>query len=169
MEEHMKRMLTTIAAGSLLAPLPLAHPPRYKLTDLGPVGLPPGEPYFIANTGLVAGAAPMPDGTMHAVLWYGGHKLDIGANRLGGPNSQAFSVNDRGQVVGEAQTSVPNSEDFCGFNAMGLPIYIGANRLGGPNSQAFSVNDRGQVVGEAQTSVPNSEDFCGFNAMGLPS
>jgi probable HAF family extracellular repeat protein len=167
MEEHMKRMLTTIAAGSLLATLALAQPPRYKLTDLGPVGLPPGEPYFIANTGLVAGAAPMPDGTMHAVLWYGGHKLDIGANRLGGPNSQAFSVNDRGQVVGEAQTSVPNSEDFCGFNAMGLPSSATAcrpfvwqngmiaelpNTLGGANAVANLINNRGAVAGLAETN-----------------
>src|ERR1035438_9019746 len=167
MEEHMKRMLTTIAAGSLLATLALAQPPRYKLTDLGPVGLPPGEPHFIANTGLVAGAAPMPDGTMHAVLWYGGHKLDIGANRLGGPNSQAFSVNDRGQVVGEAQTSVPNSEDFCGFNAMGLPSSATAcrpfvwqngmiaelpNTLGGANAVANLINNRGAVAGLAETN-----------------
>src|SRR5690242_3610967 len=117
----MKSILTSIAAGSLLATLAIAQPPRYNVIDLGPVGPPPGQPYFIANTGLAAGTAQMPDGTMHAVLWYKGQKTDIGANRLGGPNSQAFGVNELGQVVGEAQTSVANGEDFCGFNFLGLP------------------------------------------------
>ena len=57
---------------------------------------------------------------MHAVLWYKGQKIDIGTLGLGGPNSVAFGVNESGQAVGEAQTLVPNGEDFCGFNAFGL-------------------------------------------------
>ena len=53
---------------------------------------------------------------------------DIGATALGGPNSQAFGINDRGQVVGTGQTSDPNGEDFCGFNAVGLTLSATACR-----------------------------------------
>ncbi len=165
----MKSVVTSIAALSWFAALALAQPQpqRYKLTDLGPVGPPPGQPYSIANTGLAAGTAQMPDGTMHGVLWYRGLKADIRANRLGGPNSQAFGVNERGQVVGEAQTSVSNGEDFCGFNFLGLPPSATAcrpfvwqngmiaelpNTLGGANAVANVINNRGDVVGFAETN-----------------
>src|SRR5205085_1823839 len=76
---------------------------RYRILDLGTVmPSPPGQPYFIANTGVIAGAAPAGKDNVHAVLWYGGLEIDINANRLGGPNSQAFGVNERRQVVAEA-------------------------------------------------------------------
>jgi len=83
---------------------------RYHLTDLGPVGPPTSQPYFIANTGLTAGTAAASDGTVHAVLWYRGEKVDIGTRGARGPNSQAFGVNERGQVVGEAQSAAVNSK-----------------------------------------------------------
>ena len=155
------------AAGSMLA---LAQPPAahvtYRLIDLGPVGNPPGTPYFIANRGTVAGAVES-GGSVHAVLWSEGQRIDIGG--LGGPNSQAFGVNDRGQVVGEAQGSETNTEDFCGFNAFGLvpsantckaflwqsgaPIEL-PNTLGGVNAVANQINNRGDVVGFAETNQP---------------
>src|SRR6516225_10166812 len=94
---------------------------RYTVTDLGPVGGTPGQPYFITDNGWVSGAAANPDGTMHAVLWYKGLKMDIGTPGLEGPNSAAFGVNERRQAVGQAETSVTNAEDFCGFNFYGFP------------------------------------------------
>ena len=107
------KQILILAAGSMLA---LAQPPRahlrYRVIDLGPVGNPPGTPYFIGNRGSVAGAVET-GGTAHAVLWSGGQRVDIAG--LGGQNSQAFGLNDRGQVVGEAQSVETNTEDFCGF------------------------------------------------------
>src|ERR1051326_6913351 len=84
---------------------------HYRVIDLGRVDpWPPGEPNFIANTGLVAGAAPVTGGAVHAVVWFGGMSpIDIGAARLGGPNSEAFGMNNRGQVVGAGQTSDANN------------------------------------------------------------
>jgi probable HAF family extracellular repeat protein len=163
----MKTILISIAAGSLLAALAVAQQPRYTITDLGAVGGPPGQPYFITNNGLVSGAAAIPGGRMHAVLWYKGQKVDIGTLGLGGPNSAAFAVNERGQAVGEAQTSVPNGEDFCGFNAHGLPSsstaclpFLWQNglmtklpTLGGANGVANMVNNRGQVAGYAENKT----------------
>ena len=167
----MKTILISIAAGCLLAALAVAQTPRYTITDLGtvggPQGGPPGQPSFITNNGLVSGAAAIPGGRLHAVLWYKGQKVDIGTLGLGGPNSAAFAVNERGQAVGEAQTSVPNGEDFCGFNALGLPSsntaclpFLWQNglmtklpTLGGANGVAKMVNNRGHVAGYAENKT----------------
>jgi probable HAF family extracellular repeat protein len=163
----MKTITTLIAASSLLAALAVAQPPRYTVKDLGAVGGPPGQPYFITNNGLVSGAAALPDGTMHFALWYNGLKMDIGTPGLGGQNSAAFGVNVRGQAVGEAETSDPNGEDFCGFSALGLPTsgaaclpFLWQNgvmaklpTLGGANGVANMINNRGQVAGFAENKT----------------
>ena len=163
----MKSIVTLIAAASLLAAVAIAEPaPRYTVTDLGPVGGPPGLPYAITNNGLVGGAAAV-NTAMHAVLWHKGLKMDIGTPGLGGPNSVAFGVNERGQVVGEADTSDPNGEDFCGFNALGfgssattcLPflwqngVMTQLPTLGGANGVANMINNRGEVVGFAENNT----------------
>jgi hypothetical protein len=93
-EEHMKSILTSLAASALLAAFAAAQP-RYTVTDLGPVGPAPGQPYFITNDGLVSGAVDTPNGTVHAMLWFKRLKLDIGTPGLGGPNNAAFGVNER--------------------------------------------------------------------------
>jgi probable HAF family extracellular repeat protein len=164
----MKTILASIAASGLLAALAIAQPPqpRYTVTDLGTVGGTPGQPYVITNNGLVSGAAATPDGRMHAVLWYKGLKMDIGAHGLGGPNSAAFGVNERGKAVGEAETSDPDGEDFCGFNAYGFPsdtaclpflwqngVMTKLRTLGGANGAANMINNRGKVVGYAQNNT----------------
>jgi len=145
----------------------------YMVKDLGPVGGPPGQPYLITNNGWVSGAAASPDGTMHAVLWYKGLKLDIGVRGLKGPNSAAFGVNERRQAVGQAETSVANNEDFCGFNFYGFPSLTaclpflwqnGVMRklptLGGANGFANSINNRGEVAGLAETTLKNPTPGC---------
>jgi hypothetical protein len=65
----MKSIVTLIATGSMLAMLAVAETPRYTITDLGPVGGPPGQPFVIKNNGLISGAAAIAGGAMHAVLW----------------------------------------------------------------------------------------------------
>jgi probable HAF family extracellular repeat protein len=167
----MKTVLTSIAAGSLLATLAAAQP-RYSITDLGTVGGTPGQPYLITNNGLVAGAA-ITSGSMHAVLWYKARKMDIGAPGLGGPNSAAFGVNQHGQIVGQAETSVANGEDFCGFNFYGFPSstaclpFVWQNgmmaklpTLGGANGFANSINNRGEVAGLAETTIKDPVPGC---------
>jgi uncharacterized membrane protein len=159
----MRSILTSIAASSLLAAFAMAQPLRYTVRDLGAVGGAPGQPFFITNNGLISGAAGMPDGTMHAVLWYQEWRGDFGPSAFGGPNSQAYVVNERAQVVGLAETSTsdPNGEDFCGFKSLGLPSrgttclpFLWQNgvttplpTLGGNNGTASWINDRGDVAG----------------------
>jgi len=162
---------TSIAASSLLAGLaiaqPHAQPPRYTVTDLGFVGI--GQPYFITNNSIVSGGATAPDGTDHAVLWYKGRRIDIGTPGLGGLNSVAFGANERGQAVGEAETSTPdpNGEDFCGFHALGIspfhntcPPFLWENgvmtplpTLGGNNGVANQINNRGEAAGGAENTT----------------
>ena len=164
----MKSILSSIAAGSLLAALAIAQTPRYAVTDLGSLGGSPGQPYVITNNGLIGGAAAIPDGRMHAILWYKGLKLmDLGTPGLGGPNSAAFGVNEFGQTVGQAETSVPNGgEDFCGFKALGFPssttclpflwqngVMTKLPTLGGANGFANMINIRGEVVGLAENKT----------------
>lgn len=143
---------------------------RYTVTDLGKVGLPPGQAYFVTSNGLAAGAAATPSGVMHAVLWLNKLKLDIGKPGLGGANSVAFGANVWGQAVGAAENNTPdpNGEDFCGFQAQGFsssgsclpflwqfPTMTALPTLGGNNGEVNQVNDQGQVAGYAENSKPD--------------
>jgi probable HAF family extracellular repeat protein len=96
------------------------------------------------------------------------HGINIDLRTLGGKNSWTNygGINDRGEAVGMAETSVPdpNGEDMCAFGTkktcrpflwreghmMALPT------LGGNNGQAAAVNNRGQIVGISETTVPDS-------------
>jgi len=165
----MKSIVTWIAASSLLAAFAVAQTPRYTVTDLGPVGGPPGQPITTTRNGLIAGDAANAGGAAHAMLWYRGLKFDISSPGLGGPNSVAFGVNDSGQVAGEAEIPAadPNGEDFCGFRALGLPssgktclpflwqygVMTPLPTLGGPNGTANQVNSRGEVAGVAKNTT----------------
>src|ERR1035438_7714991 len=166
----MKTMMTSIAAGSLLAAFAMAQTPSYTVTDLGPVGPAPGQPFFVAPNGLIAGTVAT-NGPTNAMLWYKKLKLNIAKPGLGGANSVAFAVDGAGQAVGEAETSVvdPKGEDFCGFKAMGLPSagnsclpFLWQNgamtalpTLGGNNGAVNQINKNGEMAGLAETARPD--------------
>jgi probable HAF family extracellular repeat protein len=100
-----------------------------------------------------------------AVIGIYGLNIDLGT--LGGDNSWTNygGINDRGEAVGMAETSVPdpNGEDMCAFGTkktcrpflwrhghiMALPL------LGGNNGQAAAINNHGQIVGVSETTVPD--------------
>jgi probable HAF family extracellular repeat protein len=101
-----------------------------------------------------------------AVISIYGFNIDLGT--LGGKNSWTNygGINDRGEAVGLAETSVPDpdGEDMCGFGTkltcrpflwrdghiMALPT------LGGNNGEASAINNRGQIVGISETTVQDS-------------
>ncbi len=143
---------------------------HYTVTDLGKVGPPPGQAFFVTSNGLVAGAAATPSGAMHAVLWFNRLKLDIGRPGLGGTNSMTFGANVWGQAVGAAENNTPDpkGEDFCGFKVQGFPSsgsclpflwqfpsMTALPTLGGNNGEVNQINSRGQVAGYAENSQPD--------------
>ena len=141
-----------------------SQPPHYTVTDLGT--LPDGSFSLAIGVNahrMVIGASGLPDGTQHAVLWYRGSITDIGAPGLGGPNSGAFGVNERGQASGLAETpnSDPNGEDFCGFGTHLVclaflwrgGVMTPLPTLGGNNGEAGQINNRGEVAGNAENTT----------------
>jgi probable HAF family extracellular repeat protein len=140
-------------------------PVHYHITDLGTLGGPFSSAFSVADPGFVSGEATLSNGTEHAILWYRGAKLDIGAPGLGqggaaALNSIAYTVNGWAQAVGSAEPSVQekDSENFCSFGSglRCLPflwqggVMTALPTLGGKNGAALSINDFGQVVGVAE-------------------
>jgi probable HAF family extracellular repeat protein len=164
------------------------QPARYVVTDLGSVGPPPGQPFVVSGNGFVSGQVILSDGShnvSHAAIWHKGSMKDISAPGLGGVNSAAFGVNLWEQVVGEAENGKPdpNSEDFCGFKAMGfsseaisclpfvwqngvmtpLPTLRDKYDHSGNNGQAYQINTYGVAVGSSENAHTDS------SCPGLPS
>ena len=152
----------------------------YKVTDLGtlknqnfsmPMGL--NNHGWVENMdGVVTISDPLSFfATLvrgRAVINIDGLNIDLGT--LGGNNSWTNwgGINDRGEAVGMAETSVPdpNGEDICGFGTKltCLPFLWRDGQMsalptvGGNNGQASAVNNRGEVVGYAETA--NNDSSC---------
>ena len=123
----------------------------YSVTDLGTL---PGDSFSIARainkTGQVAGDSTDEYGHTHAFLKSKGAMIDLGT--LGGDNSSAKALNDRGQVVGRSGTVAnlpdnlpPDTYDHAFLWQDGAMTDLGA--LGGTYSVAEAINIRGWVVG----------------------
>lgn len=67
---------------------------------------------------------------------------------LGGTHTYAFSINDQGQVVGEAELTNGNEHAFLWTRLGGIQDL---GTLGGGSSSASGINASGQVVGGADT------------------
>ena len=132
--------------------------------DLGTLGGNESAAYTINDRGRVVGWASntIPDPfafavfaegatQAHAALWRNGMIQDLGT--LGGPDSAAYFVNERGQIAGQSLTnSIPNAT--TGFPTQdpflwekGRMTDLGS--LGGTNGYSNSINNRGQVVGQS--------------------
>jgi len=169
----MKTILTSIAASTLLAALALAQP-RYIVIDRGTLGGTYSYAYGLNDAGVVAGGSATAAQTgglnQTALLWFGGHRIDLGT--LGGSacpacNSEAGGPNASGvaALISETGKTDPNDEDFCGFGThlqcLGAIWKYGsltalAPLLGGQNDQALWVNREGQVVGFSENGVSDS-------------
>jgi probable HAF family extracellular repeat protein len=145
-----------------LTGLPAMHPFLWengKMRDLGTIG---GTQVFQLNAlnerGQVVGSMTLADedaNHVHPFLWDGKSLLNLGT--LGGDFGEANWLNDSGEVVGHADTSVacPGGAGPIGHafvwkdGAMeDLGIVPGADPLQG-GSAATSINSKTQIVGES--------------------
>ena len=108
----------------------------------------------INNAGQIVGITyltwvgiPMPLVTEYATLFDptgSGHHVNLGG--LGGGQSEAYSINNKGQIVGMAELA------SGGYRATLFDSTGGGNNInlgGGNESYAYSINDFGQIVGYA--------------------
>jgi probable HAF family extracellular repeat protein len=181
----MKTILTSIAAGSLLAALAAAQPEaRYRVIDLGTLGGTYSFGFGINNAGDVAGAAATPaqtDGFAATAALWSKQKGKLAIKDLGvlGPplfpacptcSSGAAAVNALGEVAmgSEIATLDPN-EDFGQFDPPhpthrvtrgaiwrnGVMTVL-PNLPGGNNSSPFWINNLGQMSGVAENGTHDS-------------
>lgn len=150
----------------------------YSITDLGGLGGTSAAAFSINSTGVTAGWAYTPLGYTAGLVAVGG-KLQ--ALALG---SEAFGINDAGQVVGQlgnhgalwtatgmtdlgadtAAMAINNTGQIAGGNGHAILIGGGATRdlgtLGGGSwSAAYGLNDTGEVVGSAMLANGHFEGF----------
>ena len=139
--------------------------------DLGTFGGASSVAYGVNNRGEVVGGAsngnadpysmlssdffifsPFPaDTESRAFVWVDGLKLDLGT--LGGPDSIAIFINDKGQTVGISYTSDTPAADL-GVPPIGTFVWrqgrmtdIGG--LGGNFTQPVALNQQGEIVGQS--------------------
>jgi probable HAF family extracellular repeat protein len=112
------------------------HDSSGTIFDLGP---------FLASglndRGHVAGAAVLPNFETRAVVWTAG----TGTTDLGGMNSRAIDINNRGVIAGDVQEQAVVWTGIGIWRELGI---LGDSPFGGPrSSNAHALNDRGWVVG----------------------
>jgi probable HAF family extracellular repeat protein len=148
------------------------------LTDLGALpGINSSCASHISGDGLIAGQSETsvidpitgwPEA--QAVLWKHGQLVNLGT--LGGYESLSTAVNNRGQVVGQADNAKPDPFGI-GFGQQARAflwengVMQDLGTLGGPDAFAIDINDRGQILGvsftnatpEPTTGVPTFDGF----------
>jgi probable HAF family extracellular repeat protein len=132
-----------------------AHPFLWKegeMIDLGSFGGTVGFAQALNNREQVAGFMSLPgDVDVHPFLWDRGTLLDLGT--LGGENAGGAAMNEAGEVTGEADTSIPCTQD-CDHPQVyraflwrhGVMSDLGVVP-GDQCGNAYAINARTQIVG----------------------
>ena len=101
------------------------------------------------DLGQVVGRSNFSDtsGDQHAFRYVAGDWTDLGV--LSGSISEAFGINNRGQIVGESY-AVSGTQIHAFVCEGGVMTDLGT--LGGVGSSARGINERGQIVGYYYTA-----------------
>lgn len=151
----MKRLTILIVFSNLFLSS-LSFATQYELINLGSLG---GRSiaYDINNIGQIVGYSQN-NGYWNAFLYDNGTMTNLGT--LGGEQSWARGINDRGQIVGSAmnQPNSPNGNSNRAFlYENGAMTDLGT--LGGFWSYAYDINDNGQIVGTSHLNPGGSVGF----------
>jgi probable HAF family extracellular repeat protein len=125
------------------------------------IGTLPGNlrPNAISDTGQVVGMYGV--GYPRAFSWTAATGIvDIGT--LGGPNANATDVNDRGEVVGWADTRPGETGAFIWTldgGMLDLGSLGGPGTFGGPLAAAAAINNAGQIVGQSRAASGGMHAF----------
>jgi uncharacterized membrane protein len=130
------------------------HKPNGRFRVIEIPGAQVALPYDVNNRGQIVGiyldegAVPGPDGlpspgAQHAFLWERGEVTILDPpDTVEIPN--AYSINDRGQIVG---VRIDESGNQIGFLRQPDGRYVTLDPPGAAQNKALGINDRGQVVG----------------------
>jgi probable HAF family extracellular repeat protein len=145
------------------------------MLDLGTLGGSNSFAEGINASGVIVGYSDMPGDTfqhafiagVNGVLIVNGLSTMADLGTLGGSNSQAWKINDSGQVVGYSDMpgNTVQHAFITGANGVGM---TDLGTLGGTNSRAFGINTIGQVVGWSFVASGAGHAFVtGANGMGM--
>lgn len=167
---------------STLAGDAMSHPFLWtngKLTDLGTLGGNNGNANWINESGDVVGRADLPGPAPqlhHGVLWSRGRTIDLGV-LPGDACSNAYYVNDHGQVVGTSENgflcSIAVGQHAFLREREGLMVDLNTLIVPGANLQvtyAVAINDRGEIAGFGVPPgcAPQDYESCGHAYVLIP-
>ena len=81
----------------------------------------------------------------HAALWDGATSIDLGTT--GGEYSEAYAINNLGQVVGMSVSAIPDVFTDAFLWQSGVMIALPRFSQNAHANEAWDINDRGQIVG----------------------
>ncbi len=138
------------------------------MQDLGTLGGPDANAYFVNERGQVAGysytsATPNPSNgsacppnvpTEDPFLWDHGTMIDLGS--LGGTCGMPAALNDRGEVVGKS--NLAGNQSFHPFLWTPHGGLHDLGTLGGNTGETNWINDAGDIVGKADLPGPSPQN-----------